>query len=180
MVIGELYLRGDQWKFRATGQGWSSGLAGLATDYGITVDDESEVASAGEAVSDRGSSDADLVDVEPDLGDAPISLVDCVDDGNMAEDIVVVDAEQLPGPSAAPDEAVAPAGIVRSARRWRKAEGLTCGPPCSCGRRWAELFGPTWRNRERSAAGGRVAVRVAAVERQSNASRSATGRCQCS
>jgi stress response protein SCP2 len=40
MVSGELYRRNDQWKFRAIGQGYASGLAGLATDYGITVDDE--------------------------------------------------------------------------------------------------------------------------------------------
>ncbi|WP_111767838.1 TerD family protein [Nakamurella deserti] len=37
-VFGELYLRADQWKFRAVGQGWEAGLAGLATDYGISVD----------------------------------------------------------------------------------------------------------------------------------------------
>lgn len=39
-VAGELYLRGGAWKFRAVGQGWASGLAGLATDFGISVDDE--------------------------------------------------------------------------------------------------------------------------------------------
>ncbi|MEU0032950.1 VWA domain-containing protein [Streptomyces sp. NPDC006333] len=37
---GELYLRGGQWKFRAIGQGYASGLAGLATDFGISVDEE--------------------------------------------------------------------------------------------------------------------------------------------
>ncbi|MFG3152560.1 VWA domain-containing protein [Streptomyces sp. NPDC048219] len=39
LVGGELYLRQGQWKFRAVGQGYASGLAGLATDFGITVDD---------------------------------------------------------------------------------------------------------------------------------------------
>ncbi|RKN43178.1 VWA domain-containing protein [Streptomyces hoynatensis] len=39
-VSGELYLRQGQWKFRAVGQGYDSGLAGLATDFGITVDDD--------------------------------------------------------------------------------------------------------------------------------------------
>ncbi|MEU6100055.1 VWA domain-containing protein [Streptomyces flaveolus] len=39
MVGGELYLRQGKWKFRAVGQGYASGLAGLATDFGITVDD---------------------------------------------------------------------------------------------------------------------------------------------
>ncbi|MGW0660287.1 VWA domain-containing protein [Streptodolium elevatio] len=38
-VSGELYRRGGQWKFRAVGQGYASGLAGLATDFGISVDD---------------------------------------------------------------------------------------------------------------------------------------------
>jgi len=37
-VFGELYRRGDGWKFRAVGQGYASGLEGLATDFGISVD----------------------------------------------------------------------------------------------------------------------------------------------
>ena len=39
MISGELYRRDGRWKFRAVGQGYASGLAGLATDFGITVDD---------------------------------------------------------------------------------------------------------------------------------------------
>ncbi|MFK0069157.1 VWA domain-containing protein [Streptomyces sp. NPDC091046] len=39
LVGGELYRRQGAWKFRAVGQGYASGLAGLATDFGITVDD---------------------------------------------------------------------------------------------------------------------------------------------
>ncbi|UED82908.1 TerD family protein [Streptomyces profundus] len=39
-VIGELYRRQGAWKFRAVGQGYASGLAGLATDFGISVDDD--------------------------------------------------------------------------------------------------------------------------------------------
>lgn len=38
-IGGELYRRAGAWKFRAIGQGYSAGLAGLATDFGITVDD---------------------------------------------------------------------------------------------------------------------------------------------
>ncbi|TDD59004.1 TerD family protein, partial [Actinomadura darangshiensis] len=38
-VLGELYRRQGSWKFRAVGQGYDSGLAGLATDFGISVDD---------------------------------------------------------------------------------------------------------------------------------------------
>ncbi|NEB14353.1 stress response protein [Streptomyces coelicoflavus] len=39
LVGGELYRRQGKWKFRAVGQGYAAGLAGLATDFGITVDD---------------------------------------------------------------------------------------------------------------------------------------------
>jgi len=39
MLTGELYRRAGQWKFRAIGQGYASGLAGLATDFGISVDE---------------------------------------------------------------------------------------------------------------------------------------------
>ncbi|MET7924784.1 TerD family protein [Streptomyces sp. NPDC005349] len=38
-VLGELYRRQGAWKFRAVGQGYGTGLAGLAGDYGITVDE---------------------------------------------------------------------------------------------------------------------------------------------
>jgi tellurium resistance protein TerD len=37
MVFGELYRNGPEWKFRAVGQGYSAGLAGIARDYGVTV-----------------------------------------------------------------------------------------------------------------------------------------------
>jgi tellurium resistance protein TerD len=37
MVFGELYRNGDEWKFRAVGQGYASGLAGIAQDYGVNV-----------------------------------------------------------------------------------------------------------------------------------------------
>ncbi|MEV7867417.1 TerD family protein [Streptomyces sp. NPDC088124] len=45
-VVGELYRRQGQWKFRAVGQGYDSGLAGLATDFGISVDDPGPSAPA--------------------------------------------------------------------------------------------------------------------------------------
>ncbi|MFD8518434.1 VWA domain-containing protein [Streptomyces capillispiralis] len=45
-IGGELYRRQGKWKFRAVGQGYASGLAGLATDFGITVDDPAPVTPA--------------------------------------------------------------------------------------------------------------------------------------
>jgi tellurium resistance protein TerD len=37
MIFGELYRRGTDWKFRAVGQGYSSGLRGIALDFGVNV-----------------------------------------------------------------------------------------------------------------------------------------------
>ncbi|QKW23158.1 TerD family protein [Kitasatospora sp. NA04385] len=37
MVFGELYRYGTEWKFRAIGQGYASGLRGIALDYGVNV-----------------------------------------------------------------------------------------------------------------------------------------------
>jgi tellurium resistance protein TerD len=37
MVFGELYRNGAEWKFRATGQGYASGLAGIARDFGVNL-----------------------------------------------------------------------------------------------------------------------------------------------
>lgn len=44
--FGEVYRRQGQWRFRAVGQGWDSGLAGIATDFGITVSEEPDDAEA--------------------------------------------------------------------------------------------------------------------------------------
>ncbi|MCX4616002.1 TerD domain-containing protein [Streptomyces mirabilis] len=43
-VLGEFYRRQGAWKFRAVGQGYSSGLEGLAKDYGISVDEPQHAA----------------------------------------------------------------------------------------------------------------------------------------
>ncbi|MFJ1805283.1 MULTISPECIES: TerD family protein [unclassified Streptomyces] len=45
LICGELYRRGDGWKFRALGEGYSNGLKGLATDFGISVDESEETAA---------------------------------------------------------------------------------------------------------------------------------------
>ncbi|GGL64827.1 chemical-damaging agent resistance protein C [Streptomyces fumigatiscleroticus] len=37
MIFGELYRHGTDWKFRAVGQGYASGLAGIAADFGVNV-----------------------------------------------------------------------------------------------------------------------------------------------
>lgn len=44
-VLGEFYRRQGAWKFRAVGQGYDSGLEGLATDFGIAVDEPQQAAA---------------------------------------------------------------------------------------------------------------------------------------
>ncbi|MFF9113026.1 TerD family protein [Streptomyces sp. NPDC014805] len=39
LVVMEIYLRGGQWKARAVGQGYANGLAGIATDFGVSVEE---------------------------------------------------------------------------------------------------------------------------------------------
>ncbi|MFJ7955994.1 TerD family protein [Streptomyces sp. NPDC096319] len=46
LVVVEIYLRNGAWKARAVGQGYANGLAGIATDFGVSVDDEPAAAQA--------------------------------------------------------------------------------------------------------------------------------------
>lgn len=46
LVVIEVYRRGGAWKARAVGQGYANGLAGIATDFGVSVEDEPAAAPA--------------------------------------------------------------------------------------------------------------------------------------
>ncbi|MBY8880317.1 TerD family protein [Actinacidiphila acidipaludis] len=39
LVVVEVYRRGGAWKVRAVGQGYADGLAGIATDFGVSVEE---------------------------------------------------------------------------------------------------------------------------------------------
>uniref|UniRef100_A0AAU2A0J3 TerD family protein n=1 Tax=Streptomyces sp. NBC_00093 TaxID=2975649 RepID=A0AAU2A0J3_9ACTN len=55
VLLMELYRRGPTWKLRAIGQGYDNGLAGLATDFGIQVEESQEP---------QGQSEAEQADTE--------------------------------------------------------------------------------------------------------------------
>jgi tellurium resistance protein TerD len=38
MIFAEIYRHNGDWKFRAVGQGYASGLRGIASDFGISLD----------------------------------------------------------------------------------------------------------------------------------------------
>ncbi|MEV4441868.1 TerD family protein [Streptomyces sp. NPDC049577] len=40
LVVVEVYRRAGAWKVRAVGQGYANGLAGIATDFGVSVDEQ--------------------------------------------------------------------------------------------------------------------------------------------
>lgn len=66
IIFGELYRRGEAWKFRAVGQGYESGLAGLATDFGVDIeDDAAEVDAQAEAEAEARAEAAVEVEKEP-------------------------------------------------------------------------------------------------------------------
>ncbi|MGX4692926.1 TerD family protein [Streptomyces sp. JNUCC 63] len=46
LVVMEIYLRNGQWKARAVGQGYANGLAGIATDFGVTVEEPTPAPAA--------------------------------------------------------------------------------------------------------------------------------------
>ncbi|MFD4414051.1 TerD family protein [Streptomyces sp. NPDC058475] len=46
LVIVEIYLRNGAWKARAVGQGYANGLAGIATDFGVSVEEPTPAPAA--------------------------------------------------------------------------------------------------------------------------------------
>ena len=86
-VFGELYRRAGAWKFRAVGQGWSSGLAGLATAYGITVDDPPAAApSRTAAAPPRPVNTAKAVRLRKQLSRQPPAMVNLVKQAGVSLD----------------------------------------------------------------------------------------------
>lgn len=108
-VFGELYLRADQWKFRAVGQGWDAGLAGLATDYGISIDaSDPEPEAASEAESDApAAAPAGSVSSESDI--VGVGAVDPIEDLSYGDTSVETAG---PTPDRQNDELVAEAGTA--------------------------------------------------------------------
>ena len=69
LLLAEVYRREGGWKVRAVGQGWADGLAGLATDYGIRVDEVAEPEPDPMANEDVQEDLRDPVTVVPTLAD---------------------------------------------------------------------------------------------------------------
>jgi uncharacterized protein YkwD/stress response protein SCP2 len=59
LLLAEFYRRGDRWKLRALGQGYADGLAGLARDFGVDIDDDLPMTLPGTAAAPPGVPDPD-------------------------------------------------------------------------------------------------------------------------
>ncbi|MFE5961379.1 TerD family protein [Streptomyces rubiginosohelvolus] len=119
VIFGELYRRSGEWKFRAVGQGYASGLAGLATDYGVDIDDDAEQEAA-EAEAP-----------EPDTAEQPAATGQDGPEPPARVPAQSRGADPVPGsapePPAAPPEPAAPgpadpAPVPKPARRPRTAK----------------------------------------------------------
>ncbi|WJY38052.1 TerD family protein [Streptomyces sp. P9-2B-2] len=134
LICGELYRRADTWKFRALGQGYETGLVGLATEFGISVDENEAAAgrsapTASEAPVSAPPAPEPTPAGEPSTGDAPGPSAAAASDSPVTPppstwpeeasgppstsdpDAVtqhVADALPEPGPSAPPPPAAAP------------------------------------------------------------------------
>ncbi len=70
VIFGELYRRGEGWKFRAVGQGYETGLAGLATDFGVDIEDDA--ATEAEAALDGAETDEQADAAAPAPAGTPV------------------------------------------------------------------------------------------------------------
>lgn len=133
-VFGEVYRRDGGWKVRAVGQGWDDGLAGLATDFGVSVADD-PAGDAGEVASTPTDPTSSVL-VESDLGTSGEDLVEVVErpvpesvDTLVPEPPVdPLTPEQAPAPDRTTDLSSAPAPRRPSGVRTRKQKPVVAAP----------------------------------------------------
>ncbi|MFI9748059.1 TerD family protein [Streptomyces sp. NPDC052494] len=102
VICGELYRRGDAWKFRAVGQGYPTGLVGLATDFGISVDEDAQ-----EAAQEAAQGALDLPEAQD--GTSGVPAPDFPVAGSPDLDATVIHAPVPPQPTVPPVPDRAPA-----------------------------------------------------------------------
>jgi stress response protein SCP2 len=71
MLLGELYRRGETWKFRALGQGYDNGLVALAAEFGVAVEDGAVPSGEGTVPAPPGEPDIPEPDPVPEPGPEP-------------------------------------------------------------------------------------------------------------
>lgn len=126
VIFGELYRRSGGWKFRAVGQGYASGLAGLATDYGVDIDDDAAEEPPGLEAEAEPGPEADAPAPEPPAATGPDApepppVVPAQSRGVRATTPAAPQASAAPRAPAAPGPADS-APVPKPARRPRTAK----------------------------------------------------------
>ncbi|MFJ8347467.1 TerD family protein [Streptomyces sp. NPDC094153] len=122
IIFGELYRRGQEWKFRAVGQGYDAGLAGLATDFGVDIDDDAEAVAVqgdAEAVDAEGggaASEGRAVVRAPALASVPVPVAAPVGEPGPREAVAALPAPRRPEDDAA-DGPSRPTARPRTAKK---------------------------------------------------------------
>ncbi|MFF4447848.1 TerD family protein [Streptomyces sp. NPDC001502] len=107
-IFGELYRRGEEWKFRAVGQGYETGLTGLATDFGIEVLEDTEPAAATAESTAESTAETAAVPAPPEEGEATAVPAEAT-----------ATAPEAPAAEAAASEAAAASATVPAQTRGR-------------------------------------------------------------
>lgn len=101
-IFGELYRRGEEWKFRAVGQGYETGLTGLTNDFGHALPEDPD--------EQAGPSDAE----EAQAGAVAVGVVEAGVAQGTAVGPAAADAGATTDPTGTADPA-APAGTAGGA-----------------------------------------------------------------
>ncbi|MEU9113066.1 TerD family protein [Streptomyces sp. NPDC048483] len=107
LICGEIYRRAESWKFRALGQGYESGLVGLATEFGISVEENGSTGS-GSAAAPAPEASATPASTPP--ASAPTAGPEAAAPPAPAPSAGPA-APVSPPPSAWPEEATAPSSV---------------------------------------------------------------------
>ncbi|MCO7219383.1 TerD family protein [Klenkia sp. PcliD-1-E] len=125
MVLGEVYRRNGAWRIRAVAQGWATGLAGLATDLGVAIDDEVTDETAEDVPSEMAiPSPPATGDVRTDHDDE-VAVVELDPDGAGPRAIVV----DRPPAQTTPAAPTSPAARPGAGLRTRKQPVARFSPP---------------------------------------------------
>jgi stress response protein SCP2 len=100
LICGEIYRRGGRWKFRALGQGYTSGLVGLATEFGVAVDAEAAAPDAAVSAS-AGAAEAGAAEPERSGPQAAAQPTQAMPDPGAAEPATAY-GYPLPAPAHVP------------------------------------------------------------------------------
>lgn len=137
LVVIEIYLRNGAWKARAVGQGYANGLAGIATDFGVSVEEPA----------------APVAPPAP-VAPAPVAAAP------VAPVAAPVDPRIAPPAPAAPPAPRRPPPRPRArgrstwtragstSRRTRPCPSSRAAPRCSRGSGWASVGKPAFRGKD--------------------------------